>query len=85
MKRGRFTPEDKQRARDWPSCAVGERVPGVTSEMSRDDVVARFLDSEEALTEGGTFYGDVNGDDVREARTTYRRIRRLKLTKAAHR
>ena len=61
---GRFTPEQKAEAEDWPSCAVGELDPGVT-------VNAMFEPADDRLRHlGQDFALDVRVDNYRGAART---------------
>ena len=65
---GHFTRHDKARAKHWPSCAVGEGLPGLT-------FLEVFTLPGKLQELGIEFNKAVNGDEVAQAEKIYKNIK----------
>lgn len=75
-RRGRFTQQDVDRARQWLTCAVGEFKGRYKVEQDLINVIPAFPQSARLLRLGTQFFEFVNTHKLVEARPTYLAIQR---------
>ena len=76
-KNGTFTDEDRQRAYDWRTCAIGEAVP--VKYVETGPTVEQFTDPNKAKRLGMSFLFNVSEDNIADAEQNWKDIKKLRL------